>query len=443
MSIVYLLLAPGCATQAEINDLKQQISDQQGQIDELRGQIPDPTAYLSPDEYDAAAASEEASDAAELQALQDQIATLEGRLPDPLGVGGVAVTEMPTQTFSPASCDELQALLTELDQYRIARDAVVTIQLPVGNVYCEAEITFTHPDGARIRLQGYGSQATALIFDGGSNGILVGPHAALGYLGDLEVQGGDTVGSAGLTVTRNSTLVQMGSTTLSHWATGMSVEYSSALASSATSELNAVWVVGSPQSGDEVDVLYGSVALLNYLHAQDGVGTCLYAAHNSFVSAIGAQLGPCGGTAAYAHANSTVVLDSDDGGVNASVTQYQSWGIEADLSSAVSAVGVQGDTSLSAAGGVLADLGSTVMAQDATFPQDSEAACFWSQGESYIHAIRATAGTCYDGSSWYAYYFGSIDRYGSSSSGGDESSGVAGDTPWFIFPASSDRPVPW
>lgn len=101
--------------------------------------------------------------------------------------------------------DSLLEVLEDLDGYRIARDVTVTLSLAAATFDFGEPLTFSHPDGDRIHVEGAGVNNTYLQFDK-SEGVIVQGGTALGHLSDLTLVGGSEGDEYGLRVRESSSL---------------------------------------------------------------------------------------------------------------------------------------------------------------------------------------------------------------------------------------------
>jgi hypothetical protein len=97
-----------------------------------------------------------------------------------------------------SGCAGLRAEIENLDEYRIASTATVTIELAAGTYACSGNIAIRHPNGDRLSIVGGGNGPSdvELTFPAGESGIGAYRHP-LGRVGNLTVTGGGAAAGNG------------------------------------------------------------------------------------------------------------------------------------------------------------------------------------------------------------------------------------------------------
>jgi hypothetical protein len=193
--------------------------------------------------------------------------------------------------YACADATEVLAAVAELDGYRIAGDATVTLALDGTFLFTEP-VVLAHPDGERIRIEGVGSTTTLLVFDT-TDGIIVEGSSALGYLGDLTIQGLGQV-EDGLTV-RGSSAVTVGDLVVEGFGNaGILVEQNSSL----DQEEGAIIAISD--CGNGAFVSDSSYACLTNASAADTDNIAFWAQRGGWLNAPSTTASNSGVTAYYA-----------------------------------------------------------------------------------------------------------------------------------------------
>ncbi len=174
--------------------------------------------------------------------------------------------------------------IAALDEYRIAHDATLTIQLDAGAYYFTEALTFHHPDGGRIRL--LGDESNVNLYFTGSHGIVVDEASSLGYVAGLALHG-DASAANGLFITEASS-AQAGALEIHDFGgQGVSVTGSSYLEGNGTSTPGWLSIDGSGVSG--IYVADSSAAVLGAFEVSGSGNYGALAEGASYIHGVGAS----------------------------------------------------------------------------------------------------------------------------------------------------------
>lgn len=136
-----------------------------------------------------------------------------------------------SSTINVSSEAEYNAAMIYLDGYRIASNAVVTIQFPAStSITFSAPMQVRHPDGARIRIVG-GSNAsnrTTLQFTS-SSGLVLEEGQVLGYFDGFTLDGTNTASTIGISLSGQSYLECGTNVVVQQFGDGFAANYGSVL----------------------------------------------------------------------------------------------------------------------------------------------------------------------------------------------------------------------
>jgi hypothetical protein len=236
----------------------------------------------------------------------------------------------------------LNNALAYLNNYRLAPNVKVTIQIADGTYTMPSTTNLNHPDLANIHIKGNGSDHTKVVLNCNNavGGIQIGNGNRLGYLGGLTIE---SPAGYGIYCYYSSAILDGGNIGISHPASvGMYVAYASQV------NCNGIIVTNGGSRGTYA-YSNSSVVVRSLFTCTGNASDGIIATQNSKITANGEITSTGNGsTGAYALVNSDIVLNGTtniSGNVLNDLYAYYSGGIYAagavyeDASPAVNTIG--------------------------------------------------------------------------------------------------------
>lgn len=293
-----------------------------------------------------------------------------------------AVRVMTTDTtWAVTNEAEMLDALANLDNYHIASEATLTIQVAAGDYYFTNSLTVHHPDGGRVRIEGEtGSPADVHLYFTGSSGVVVDEGSALGYVGAVTLHGDGVTDAQGFWVT-GSSAAAIGPLTIDDFGgDGLEVSGASALVAG----MGDLAVTDSGQTG--IRISENSAAYLPSFQVAHSVPfSGAYGAlvdRGGYLYGAGAAVSGSGGSGFYVDGGASVDIANAASSGNGHHGVYVSGGS--------SLVGTSADATSNALSGFYVTDGSQAYLDSATATGNGDYG-FASESLSWVNASSATS----------------------------------------------------